>query len=381
SNDGGRTWEKLPVEFPTVPVWDVKFVPVSHDLVVASHGRGMWIFDDITPLEETGPAIEDKDLHLFTVPPAKLWQIWNRGGFGVGEWVAPNPPPGAIIDYFLKSEIKPTEEQKKLKREPVKITVRDSKGNLVATEYGPGRQGINRYVWQLRYEGPKKIGFGREAPPSEFFDPNRGPDVVPGVYKVTVAAAGKSETGDLQVGPDPRWPADPEALRARAKAALEGRNAASAINEMLNRLDAWETQLTGLPKLVGGGDDGDSVRATKYETALSAARDLNKKVKELKDSVYNRDVQRDTPSDSLHFHNDFQGRVSRLGFLAGAYGEAPREVAREELAAIRKQAEDYLARFNALVTGDVPAYNRAAAEQGVPTLFAGDPIRVEEPAL
>ncbi|HMA18832.1 MAG TPA: hypothetical protein VKS03_10370, partial [Thermoanaerobaculia bacterium] len=301
--------------------------------------------------------------------------------FGVGDWVAPNPPAGAIIDYSLKNEIKATEEQKKQKREPVRITIRDAKGNPVATEYGPGAKGSNRYVWQLRYEGPRKIAFGREAPPSEFFDPNRGPEVVPGVYQVTVTAAGKTETAQVSVGPDPRWPVDPEVLRSRAKAALEGRNAGSAINEMLNRLDGWETQLTGLPKLVGGEDDSDPVRTPKYEAALSAASDLNRKVKELKDSTYNREVQRDTPSDSLHFHNDFQGRVSRLGFVAGAYGEPPREVALEQLAVIRKETEGYLTRFNALIGSDVPAFNRVAVEQGVPTLFVGDPIRVEEPRL
>jgi hypothetical protein len=83
----------------------------------------------------------------------------------------------------------------------------------------------------------------------------------------------------------------------------------------------------------------------------------------------------------LHFHTDFQGKASRLGFVAGAYGEAPREVALEQLAAIRKEAEGYLSRFNALLGSDVPAYNKAAVEQGVPTLFVGDPIRIEEPGL
>ena len=381
SRDGGRSWEKLPVGFPSVPVWDLKFVAASHDLVVASHGRGMWIFDGIGPIEESGPATEQKDLHLFPIPPARLWQTWNRGGFGVGEWVAPNPPGGAVVDYFVKKEIKQTEEQKKQKREPVKITIRDAKGNVVATEYGPAARGINRYVWQLRYEGPKKISFGREAPPSEFFDPNRGPDVLPGTYKITLEVAGKTETGEVSVGPDPRWPADPEALRARAKAALEGRNAASAINQMLNRLDGWETQLAGLPQVVGGGEDSDPAQSKKYESALAAARELNRKVKQLKDAVYNRDIQRETPSDSLHFPSDFQGRAARLGFVAGAYGEAPREVALEELAAIRKEAEGYLSRFNSLLGSDVPSYNKRAAEKGVPTLFVGDPLRIEEPGL
>jgi hypothetical protein len=102
-------------------------------------------------------------------------------------------------------------------------------------------------------------------------------------------------------------------------------------------------------------------------------------VKELKDKVYGRDVQRETPSDTLHYLSDFQAKASRLGFVAGAYGEPPREVAREELAAIRKQAEGYLSQFNALLSADVPAYNRTAAEQGVPTLFVGEAISVKEP--
>ena len=381
SSDAGGSWKKLPTEFPNVPVWDVKFVKESHDLVVASHGRGMWVLDNITPIEESRPASGDEDFHLFAIPPAKLWQLWNRGGFTVGQWVSPNPPPGATIDYYLKTEIPQTEEQKKQKRGPVKIVIEDAKGNLVATEHGPAKPGINRYVWQLRYEGPKKIAFGKEPPPSDFFDPNRGPDVLPGTYKVSVTAGGRTQTRDVTVAPDPRWPVDAGALRARAQAGLEGRNVASAINEMLNRLDGWETQLTGLPKQIDAGDEADSARAKKYEVALKESRDLDKKVKDLKDRVYNRDVQRETPSDSLHYHTDFQGRASRTTFFAGAYGEAPREVAREELAAIRKKAEEYLREFNAMLSSDIPPYNRMAVEQGVPSLLVGDPITVKDPAI
>lgn len=379
STDTGATWKKMTPDFPTVPVWDLRFVKGSHDLVVASHGRGMWVLDNITPLEELDASIEAKNLHVFSVPPSAQWQIWNRGGFGVGDWTAPNPPTGATIDYYLKNEIVQTEEQKKAKREPVKIIVTDAKGNPVTTEHGPAKEGINRHVWQLRYEGPKKITFGREAPPSEFFDPNRGPDVLPGTYKITVTAADETQAREVSVGPDPRWAVDAEALRVRAKAALEGRNTASTINEMLNRLEGWETQLTGLPKLVGGGEDAEPEKTKKYESALKTARELNKKVKELKDKVYNRDIQRDTPSDTLHFHSDFQGRASRLGQLTGAYGEAPRAIARDELARIRKEAEGYVTQFNALLSTDVPSYNKLAAEQGVPTLFLGDQLSIPAP--
>jgi photosystem II stability/assembly factor-like uncharacterized protein len=383
SADAGATWKALTFDFPSVPVWDLKFVKATHDLVVASHGRGMYVFDNITVIEELDASIEAKNLHVFTTQPAAQWQSWNRGGFTIGNWTAPNPPNGIVIDYYLKKEIKQTEEQKRQRREPVRITITDLHGNPIATEYGPAKEGINRHVWQMRYEGPKKITFAREAPePSEFFDPNRGPDVVPGTYKVTVTAAGETQTREVTVGSDPRWPVDVEVLRARARMALEIRNQVSAINEALNRLDGWETQLSALPKLVGAGEDAEPGKAKRYEAAIKASRDLNKRIKDLKDRIYNREVQRDTPSDTLHFHTDFQGKISRLGFAAaGAYGEAPREVVKEEIAARRKDADGFFAEFNALLSTDVPAYNRTAAEQGVPTLLVGEPITVQLPGV
>ncbi|MGH9399011.1 MAG: WD40/YVTN/BNR-like repeat-containing protein [Thermoanaerobaculia bacterium] len=382
SADAGATWKKLSGDFPTVPVWDLKFVKASHDLVVASHGRGMYVLDNITALEELDAPIEGKALHFFTAQPAAQWQTWNRGGFGIGAWTAPNPPGGVVIDYYLKSEIKQTDEQKRQRREPVKITVVDARGNPVTTEYAPAKEGINRHVWQMRYEGPKRITFGGEPPPpNEFFDANRGPDVVPGTYKVTVSAAGETQSRDVAVGPDPRFAADPEALSARTKTALEIRNQVTAVNEILNRLDGWETQLAALPRLVGGGEDGEPGRSKKYEAAIKASRDLAKKVKELKDKMFNREIQRSTPSDTLHFHTDFQGKLSRLGFGAlGAYGEAPREVVKEAIASRRQQLDGFLAQFNALVSADVPAYNKTAIQQGVPTLFAGEAVSIEPPA-
>ncbi|HEV2064358.1 MAG TPA: hypothetical protein VGS00_07400, partial [Thermoanaerobaculia bacterium] len=388
SADAGATWKKLSGDFPTVPVWDLKFVKSTHDLVIGTHGRGMYVLDNITALEDLDAAIEGKALHVFTPLPAAQWQIWNRGGFAIGEWTAPNPPNGVVIDYYLKSEIKQTEEQKKQRREPVKITVTDAKGNPVTTEYGQAKEGINRHVWQMRYEGAKKLTFGGEAPPpNEFFDANRGPDVVPGAYKVTVSAAGETLAREVSVSPDPRFSVDAEALRLRTKTALEIRNQVSGVNEALNRLDGWETQLTALPKLVRGGDEGESGpgpaagASKKYEASLKASRDMSTKVKDLKDKVYNREIQRSTPSDTLHFHSDFQGKLSRLGFGAlGAYGEAPREVVKEEIAAARKEVDAFLAQFNALLASDVPAFNKTAAEQGVPTLFVGEAISVQPPA-
>jgi photosystem II stability/assembly factor-like uncharacterized protein len=383
SADAGGTWKPLKANFPTTPVWDVKFVRASHDLVVATHGRGLFVLDNITPLEEWADAVESKDFHLFSAPPAAMLQSWNRGGFAAGGFWAPNPPSGVTIDYYVRNEIKQTEEQKKARRDAVRIVVTDEKGAHVTTLWAPAKEGINRHVWNMRYEGPKRIASAKEAPPNDFFEPNRGPDVVPGTYKIAVTVKGETQTQTVTVLPDPRWPADTEAFRAHTRAGLEVRNGVTALNEMVNRIDSLQAQIAALEKnLRGGGEDGDTGRGSRrYEAVLKAAKDLGKKLKDLRDRVYNPDIQREVGQDSIHYHTDFQGLYQRLGQGLSGYNQPPGDLFKEELAERRKQLDGYLAQFNDLAKTDVPAFNKTAAEQGVPTLFAGDPIQVQAAGL
>ena len=383
SADAGGSWKPLKANFPTTPVWDVKFVKASHDLVVATHGRGLFVLDNITPLEEWADAVEAKEFHLFSAPPAAMLQSWNRGGFAAGGFWAPNPPAGITIDYYVKNEIKQTEEQKKARRDAVRIVVTDEKGAHVTTLWAPAKEGINRHVWNMRYEGPKRVASAREAPPNEFFEPNRGPDVVPGTYKIAVTVKGETQTQTVTVLPDPRMPSDAEAFRAQTRAGLDVRNGVTALNEMINRIDGLQAQIAALEKdLRGGGEDGDTGRgARRYEAVLKAAKDLGKKLKDLRDRVYNPDIQREVGQDSIHYHTDFQGLYQRLGQALSGYNQPPGDLFKEEMAERRKQLDGYLAQFNELAKTEIPAFNKTAAEQGVPTLFAGDPIQIQAAGL
>jgi photosystem II stability/assembly factor-like uncharacterized protein len=379
SADAGGSWKPLKANFPTTPVWDVKFVKASHDLVVATHGRGLFVLDNITPLEEWADAVESKEFHLFSAPPAAMLQSWNRGGFAAGGFWAPNPPAGVTIDYYVKNEIKQTEEQKKARRDAVKIVVTDEKGAPVTTLWAPAKEGINRHVWNMRYEGPKRVASAKEAPPNEFFEPNRGPDVVPGTYKIAVTVKGETQTQTVTVLPDPRMPSDAEAFRAQTRAGLDVRNGVTALNEMINRIDSLQSQIAALEKdLRGGGEDGDAGRgARRYEGVLKAAKDLGKKLKDLRDKVYNPDIQREVGQDSIHYHSDFQSLYQRLAQALSGYNQPPGDLFKEEMGERRKQLDGYLAQFNEIAKTEIPAFNKTAAEQGVPTLFAGDPLQVQ----
>src|SRR2546430_16102521 len=108
------------------------------------------------------------------------------------------------------------------------------------------------------------------------------------------------------------------------------------------------------------------------------ARELGRKLKELKDSLYNSDVQRDAGQDDIHYLNRFQDRLQGLGFgLAFAYAQPPNEVVAARLTELRAALADYLAKFNELVRTDVAVFNKTAQEHGAPVLVAGGAVGVE----
>ena len=106
--------------------------------------------------KQTGGDFAKSDFHLFPVAPAVNWHAWNKHGFASGGYVAPNPPTGAAITYYLPAEIKVTPELRKKDQTPVRITISDSTGKTIRTMYGPSRYGVNRVAWNLHYDGPRK---------------------------------------------------------------------------------------------------------------------------------------------------------------------------------------------------------------------------------
>jgi photosystem II stability/assembly factor-like uncharacterized protein len=383
SSDDGAHWTALKSNFPTVPIYDIKFIKKTHDLVVASHGRGFFVLDNITPLEEMSTEVAKKDFHLFSAQAATSWHTWNKHGFSMGTFSAPNPPNGALIDYYLPAELKVTPEMKRRDRTPVKITITDGSGQLVKTIYGASKYGLNRVSWNLRYDGPKKLTFLQpqtEAPEEEEFGFNRneGPAVLPGTYKVAVTVNGKTETQTVEVASDPRFKLDPNALQAQLKTALEMRDSVSALNEALNRLGSLHKQIMSLQELLGTGDDQEGqVQNVSYRPVLEEARALDKKLTAMQSSLYNTEVQQGS-SDNIHylqrFHDRLQGVMRGVSF---AYGQAPNELQMEEWAALRKELDGHLQKFNDFLNTEVASFNKKAAEKGSSTLFAGGPVQIK----
>jgi len=263
----------------------------------------------------------------------------------------------------------------------VKITITDGSGQVVRTMYGTTKYGINRVAWNLRYDGPKRLNF---LPPPEglddqdfFFDPNTGPNALPGTYKVSVTVQGKTETQTVEVQTDPRFKLDTNAMRAQFKLAQELRDEVSALHEALNRLNSLHKQVTSLQELLTSDEGQEGVTNAAYKPVLEEARALDKKIIAMQEPLYNSEIQAGS-QDDIHYLQKFQNRLqSVMRGTMGGYFDAPSQIVVEEAGEVRKELETQLAQVNNFLNTEVANFNKKAAEHGSSTLFAGGPIQIK----
>jgi photosystem II stability/assembly factor-like uncharacterized protein len=195
SLDRGKSWQKFMNNYPTVRTDDVLIHPRDGDLIVATHGRSVWIADDITPLQQLTPAVRNTDAALFDIRPAIAWlndQQNNQQVTGQKVFIGENAPRGAAINYYLKSAVSGD----------VKITITDASGRTIRTLEGPKTAGVHRVLWNLAPQPQQGQGQG-----GGFGGGGRGGGagvVDPGTYSVTLDVAGKKFTKPVQVLQD-RW--------------------------------------------------------------------------------------------------------------------------------------------------------------------------------
>ena len=276
SLDDGDHWQPLQLGLPVTSVRDL--VVHGDDLVIATHGRGIWILDDMTPLRQLSPEVAAAEAWLYR--PATAVRERRAAFTGTplpkDEPTAPNPPAGARIDYVLGHA----------PEAPVTLDVHDAAGTLVghwssadevpvpdparlrmapqwfeAPPHLEATPGMHRFIWPLRYAPPPALA----GQPS--FRP-RGVWAPPGDYTVTLTVDGRELTRSLTVAPDPRVDLDPAAYRAEFELArrvealqaeiagaadaaeeIQGRlsaRRAAADGELAAALDAFQAKLTAL---------------------------------------------------------------------------------------------------------------------------------------
>jgi photosystem II stability/assembly factor-like uncharacterized protein len=284
SADDGKTWRPLKLNLPTVAVHDL--VVKGDDLVVGTHGRSIWILDDLLPIREMTPAIADAPVHLFPAPDAMRWRV-GGGTWADGHASFSNPPYGASIYYHLKE--KPKGE--------LKIEILDRRGSVIRTlssvprepDYSsedqdpedfkkaalPVEPGVQRAVWNLAHEGARKIQNGK----IDTGNPTRGPLAVPDTYTVRLTVDGKSLTTPLKVVAEPGGASQAD-LEAQLAFGLRVRDAISRLSGVVEELRGVREQLQARAKALDGsrGSDGIDGLRKSIQSAVDKANALERKL-------------------------------------------------------------------------------------------------------
>ena len=364
SHNDGKTWTKLKSNFPDVSVWDLKFVKKNHDLVVATHGRGIFILDDIRPLEE----MNDETFQFFTLQPAVMFnRSYRDNGLDTPEaYSAPNPPSGALIDYYLKESIKPDSAQKKNHETGVKVTITKANGDTVNTLYGPAKSGVDRFRWNLHYKGETRLKSEEKHP-----NPNNteGPSVLPGTYTVAVTANGQTQKQILTVKPDPSLPYDMEAARMQQKTMFHLQDMLSTVNTMLNRINSLQDQMKGIRKTIQNQDKEDQ-----YKQVLNKAKALDHKLTAVKDSLMETHAQEGVGEDDIHYMTRYRSWLMSGYYSIYGYDHAPTDYQRNYITWLEKRLDSYTSMYNDTVSKELPDYNQAAAAINAPVLIGGTPV-------
>ncbi|MGD8328813.1 MAG: hypothetical protein PVJ49_05205 [Acidobacteriota bacterium] len=206
SVDDGQSWMKFMNGMPTVPVYDLAIHPRDNDLIAGTHGRSIWIMDDITPLQQLSAEVQARDGWLFEQRPATLWENVSRGGQrGHFWWAGENPatiqPTSSLARARFRNNALITFWVGADDLAPV-LTITDGSGNRRRVELAPGT-GIRRWMWDLYFDAPpgSEPAAGRGG--RGFRGGPRLPEAGAGTYFLELTVGAETYTGTLAVRPDP----------------------------------------------------------------------------------------------------------------------------------------------------------------------------------
>ncbi len=229
SFDAGAHWRSLRLNMPATAIFDLAIQPRADDLVVASHGRGVWILDDLGAVRAARAAATEITL----IAPRDAYRMWQwspvntftKPKLPANDFVGENVPYGALLTYRLPARAK-----------HVEINIVDGSARIVKRLTGkklPARAGFARVAWDLTEDGPVRW--------NGTFEQNRGPEtgaeVVPGTYTVRLIVDGTSRERPLIVHADPRDPATPAEMQQRHDALAQLNAELSGVDTMLNHID------------------------------------------------------------------------------------------------------------------------------------------------
>ena len=406
SPDGGARWQALQLNLPVVPIHDL--VVHGSDLVVATHGRGCWVLDDLTPLRAlaatTPSAAEDTaPARLFSPRPAIKFA--SDGGFGLSpipginfkhtgvEIVAyrqstkpdgeseqkfleagENPHDGAYINYLLNDKPEGDitlsfhdaegQEIRRFSSAETK-TRRSFAGDLkrITGEQSrekdeprvPKEAGLNRFYWDMRYP--------EAAPVEGYVTPSgvlAGPAAPPGRYQVRLTVGEQTQTAWFEVLVDPRVTVSPEDSRAQFELLLQIRDKISDVHRAISAIQSTRQQLADWERRA------NERRSRHRDDLARLSTALKERLRAIEEALIQ--TENDEDDDTLRFPIKLNIQLAVLYDVVGSAEAAPTQQSREVYAHLAARADEQLARMRGVFEGDLAALNALIRDAEIPAI-------------
>jgi hypothetical protein len=315
--------------------------PRDHDLIIATHCRGIWIIDDITPLRHMGPSVLDQEvLFVPSRPTVQRLPAWGGWANGDAAFIGANPSTQAVIAYYQK---------KRHIFGDLRMEVFDQAGRSLGTLSSSKRRGLNRAGWEMRLPPPRvpsgATGLGGAS---------RGPRVIPGTYTVRLTKGDRQYQTALEVRPDPRSTATAADRKAQFDLVMKLYGLLEDMTFEVDRINGLRSSLEARAAQLGAADS----LAGRLLAAAAEADAFRRKI------VATREGGMIT-GEEREFAGDLYGNV------AGYEGQ-PSQTQVERTAALARELADLAGEFTAWASRVLPGLNGALGAKKL------DPLSVLE---
>jgi len=365
SFNDGKNWLPLQTNLPPAPVHWLVVQDHFNDLVVATYGRGFWIMDDITPLQQLVPDVLKSDAYLFALRPAyRFRNISSPMSKRQDPCAGQNPEYGASLNYYLKTSPK----------EDLKVSILDKSGRIVKTLKGPKKAGINRIWWNLRYEPSKEVKLRTSplhAPHIRVGDKGWRPLVAwggpvsvlapPGAYTVKMSIGEQSFSQELMIKKDPNTEGTETDIQAQVKMLFELRDNSNTVADMVNQIEWVRKQIYDLKALLKADKIPDDIE--------KAYVDLDKKLIDVEKNLVQMKFT-GSSQDSLRWTMKLYCKLSSLagGISRGDYPPTTQQIAVHNM--YKQQVEAHKTKLDNLINKELLDFNKLLKENNIRNILA-----------
>ena len=363
SFDDGENWQPLQTNMPHAPVYWIALQEHFNDLVIATYGRGFWIFDDLGPLQQLTPQVMNAEAHLFAPRAAyRLRTITQDASAANDPTVGQNPEYGASINYYLRTP--PSGD--------VTVSILDGQNQVVRTLNAPKLAGLNRVYWDLRDEPTPEVR-QRTSPlyapevtvGADGTRPAQGAGrfsilMPPGAYTVRLNVGGKQLSQKLEVRRDPNSGGTDQDIREQTKMLTALRADMSSAADLVNEIELVRGQIQSLSRVLGNAE------------IVKPAQELEQKLVELEQNLIELRLT-GRGQDGVRFGARL---LSKIGYLANGLASAdfrPTDQQLEVHKVLQEQLRKHQAAAGALLDKDLKALNELMRGRGVPNIIVRRP--------